>query len=120
VAYIEDEAEMIDLVRLILGRQGFSVLGANGGKDGVDLILKEKPELILLDLMMPDMDGWEVYHQIKSDDDTRNIPVIVISAKELNRDEARALQESVSTVMQKQGFEASRLIQEINTVVGRQ
>jgi DNA-binding response OmpR family regulator len=72
---------MIDLVRLILSRQGFTVLGANGGKEGVELILKEKPELILLDLMMPDMDGWDVYHQIKSDENTRDIPVIVITAK---------------------------------------
>jgi DNA-binding response OmpR family regulator len=81
VAYIEDEGEMIDLVRLILSRQGFTVLGANGGKEGVELILKEKPDLILLDLMMPDMDGWDVYHQIKSDEKTRDIPVIVVTAK---------------------------------------
>lgn len=81
VAYIEDESEMIDLVRLILGRQGFTVLGALGGKEGVELVQKEKPELILLDLMMPDLDGWDVYHQIKSDETTRDIPVIVITAK---------------------------------------
>jgi two-component system response regulator VicR len=81
LAYIEDEIEMIDLVRLILGRHGYTVLGASGGREGLDLVRKELPELILLDLMMPDMDGWEVYHQIKSDERTRDIPVIVITAK---------------------------------------
>jgi two-component system response regulator VicR len=81
LAYIEDEIEMIDLVRLILGRQGFTVLGANGGREGLDLVRKELPDLVLLDLMMPDMDGWDVYHQIKSEELTRDIPVIVITAK---------------------------------------
>jgi DNA-binding response OmpR family regulator len=81
LAYIEDEAEMIDLVRLILGRRGYTVLGANGGREGLNLVRKELPDLVLLDLMMPDMDGWDVYHQIKSEERTRDIPVIVITAK---------------------------------------
>jgi DNA-binding response OmpR family regulator len=81
LAYIEDEEEMIDLVRLILGRHGYTVLGANGGREGLELVRKELPDLVLLDLMMPDLDGWDVYHQIKSDEHTRDIPVIVITAK---------------------------------------
>jgi two-component system response regulator VicR len=78
---VEDEPEMIDLIRLILGRRGFEVKGANGGIEGLKMIRQEKPDLILLDLMMPDMDGWEVYQQIKADEATRNIPVIVVTAK---------------------------------------
>ncbi len=81
IAYVEDEVEMIDLVRLIVGRHGYTVLGANGGREGLELVRKELPDLVLLDLMMPDIDGWVVYHQIKSDERTRNIPVIVITAK---------------------------------------
>ncbi len=81
IAYIEDEVEMIDLVRLIVGRHGYTVMGANGGREGLELVRKEIPDLVLLDLMMPDIDGWDVYHQIKSDESTRNIPVIVITAK---------------------------------------
>jgi DNA-binding response OmpR family regulator len=91
LAYIEDEPEMIDLVSLILGRRGYTVLGANGGREGLNLIRKELPDLVLLDLMMPDMDGWDVYHQIKSDEITRNIPVIVITAKALNIDKVLGL-----------------------------
>ncbi len=78
---IEDEAEMIDLIRLILGRRGYEVLGANGGREGIEMIRTEKPDLVLLDLMMPDMDGWEVYQQMKADENTRHIPVIVVTAK---------------------------------------
>lgn len=58
--YIEDEEEMIDLVALVLGRRGYEVHGANGGRQGLDLVRRELPDLILLDLMMPDMDGWDV------------------------------------------------------------
>lgn len=78
---VEDEPEMIDLIRLILGRRGFEVKGANGGVEGLRMIREEKPDLVLLDLMMPDMDGWEVYQQIKADEKTRSIPVIVVTAK---------------------------------------
>lgn len=78
---IEDEPEMIDLMRLILGRRGYEVKGAVSGADGLRMIREEKPDLILLDLMMPEMDGWEVYQQIKADEKNRDIPVIVVTAK---------------------------------------
>ena len=78
---VEDEPEMIDLIRLILGRRGFDVKGAAGGVEGLKMIRQEMPDLVLLDLMMPDMDGWEVYQQMKADEKTKNIPVIVVTAK---------------------------------------
>jgi two-component system, OmpR family, response regulator VicR len=83
---VEDEQEMIDLIRLILGRRGFDVKGATGGKEGLRLVREEHPDLVLLDLMMPDMDGWEVYQQMKADEKTRDIPVIVVTAKAQNID----------------------------------
>jgi two-component system response regulator VicR len=88
---VEDEPEMIDLIRLILGRRGFDVKGANGGVEGLKMIHTEKPDLILLDLMMPDMDGWEVYQQIKADEKTRGIPVIVVTAKAQSIDKVLGL-----------------------------
>lgn len=81
IIYIEDDPEMIDLVTLILNRRGYTVKGAHGGKEGLELVMQDKPDLILLDLMMPDVDGWDVYQQIKADETTRAIPVIVITAK---------------------------------------
>ena len=78
---IEDEPEMIDLIRLILNRRGFEVKGANGGIEGLEMVRQDPPDLVLLDLMMPDMDGWEVYQQMKADEKTRDIPVIVVTAK---------------------------------------
>jgi DNA-binding response OmpR family regulator len=81
VVYIEDDPEMVDLVSLILNRQGYQVIGANGGREGLDLVKRAVPDLILLDLMMPDIDGWDVYQQLKSSEETRDIPVIIITAK---------------------------------------
>ena len=62
---------MIELIRLILGRRGFDVHGAPGGKEGLEMVREILPDLVLLDLMMPEMDGWEVYQQMKADDSTR-------------------------------------------------
>ena len=88
---IEDEPEMIDLIRLILGRRGFEVLGAAGGKEGLEKVRQAKPDLVLLDLMMPDMDGWEVYQQMKADESTKDIPVIVVTAKAQSIDKVLGL-----------------------------
>jgi two-component system response regulator VicR len=91
VVCVEDEPEMIDLVRLILGRKGYNVIGANGGIEGLETVRREVPDLILLDLMMPDMDGWEVYQQIKADPGLREIPVIVVTAKAQSIDKVLGL-----------------------------
>jgi two-component system response regulator VicR len=88
---IEDEPEMIDLIRLILGRKGFEVLGAGNGAEGLEIIRKKQPDLVLLDLMMPDMDGWEVYQQMKAGEKTRDIPVIVVTAKAQSIDKVLGL-----------------------------
>ncbi len=81
IIYIEDDPDMIDLVSLILNRRGYTVQGASGGVKGLELVMTEQPDLVLLDLMMPDLDGWDVYQQMKAHAKTRNIPVIVITAK---------------------------------------
>ncbi len=91
VVCVEDEPEMIDLMRLILSRKGFEVIGANGGVQGLQTIRAEKPDLVLLDLMMPEMDGWQVYQQLKADVSTADIPVIVVTAKAQNIDKVLGL-----------------------------
>ena len=91
IVCIEDEPEMIDLIQLILNRRGFDVHGAPGGKEGLNMVRELLPDLVLLDLMMPEMDGWEVYQQMKADESTRNIPVIVVTAKAQNIDKVLGL-----------------------------
>ena len=88
---IEDEPEMIDLIRLILSRRGFVVRGANSGEEALTIMHTEQPDLVLLDLMMPDMDGWEVYQRMKSDEATKKIPVIVVTARAQSIDKVLGL-----------------------------
>jgi DNA-binding response OmpR family regulator len=91
IVCIEDEPEMIELIRLILGRRGFDVHGASGGKEGLELVREMHPDLVLLDLMMPEMDGWEVYQQMKADTSIRDIPVVVVTARAQNIDKVLGL-----------------------------
>jgi len=92
IVCIEDEPETTNLVKLILAREGYEVLGANGGEAGLELVREELPDLILLDLMMPDMDGWQVYQHLKEQEATRDIPVIVVTAKVQSIDKVLGLQ----------------------------
>ncbi|NDJ62136.1 MAG: response regulator [Chloroflexi bacterium] len=81
VVCIEDELDMLELMRLILSRRGFEFVGAQGGREGLQTIERVQPDLILLDLMMPDIDGWEVYRQLKDDPNTTDIPVVIVTAR---------------------------------------
>jgi two-component system, OmpR family, response regulator VicR len=81
VVCIEDESEMIDLVSMILSREGYEVVGASGGLQGLQIVEDVQPGLVLLDLMMPDLDGWEVYQRLKSNPKTMDLPIIVITAR---------------------------------------
>jgi two-component system response regulator VicR len=89
VVYIEDDPEIINLVRLILSRHGFELIGAEGGRSGLLMVRQMHPDLVLLDLMLPDMDGWEVYRRMRTDEALKDIPVIIITVK-ANRAERRA------------------------------
>ena len=91
VVCIEDDPEMIDLVKLILARQGYEVIGAMGGREGLETVEGVRTDLVLLDLMMPDMDGWEVYQQMKSSETMRDIPVLVVTAKAQSIDKVLGL-----------------------------
>jgi two-component system, OmpR family, response regulator VicR len=88
---IEDEPEMIDLMRIILERKGFRVIGAVGGQQGLQALEEQTPDLILLDLMMPDVDGWEVFRQVRASPRLRDAPVIVVTAKAQSIDKVLGL-----------------------------
>jgi CheY-like chemotaxis protein len=192
VVCIEDEPEMIDLVKLILGRKGFELVGAVGGREGlkkvrgflfstglnlqsdleagslssdfqqefqnneiplsndVTITPKEdgsgwhindtereqtyvvekgietldiyapdlKPDLVLLDLMMPDMDGWEVYQKMKTDDDLKEIPVIVVTAKAQSIDKVLGLHIAKVEDYVTKPFGPQELLQAVNKVLG--
>lgn len=119
LVYIEDEQEMIDLVRLILNRKGYDVQGAIGGRSGLDMVRTELPALVLLDLMMPDMDGWDVFQQMKADESTRNIPVIVITAKAQSIDKVLGLHIAKVDDYISKPFSPQELVESVEKVIAK-
>jgi len=119
IVYIEDDSEMIDLVSLILNRQGYQVSGANGGRAGLDLVKRNSPDLILLDLMMPDIDGWDVYQQLRSNEETRDIPVIVITAKSQMIDRVLGLHIAKVDDYISKPFKPVELIESVTRILNR-
>ena len=120
VVCIEDEREMIDLVKLILGRKGFELVGALGGREGLETVRRLKPDLVLLDLMMPDMDGWEVYQQMKADDELKDTPVIVVTAKAQSIDKVLGLHIAKVDDYVTKPFGPQELLESVNKVLGLQ
>ncbi len=85
---IEDDAEMRGLIQVILERRGHHVISVKLGEAGLELLKSLKPDVLLLDLMLPDIDGWEIYHQMKADEELMSVPVIIVSAKSEEQDAA--------------------------------
>jgi CheY-like chemotaxis protein len=92
ILVVEDNMDNYELVRFVLERAGYDVFLAVNGRDGVAAARLQKPDLILMDLSMPEMDGWMATEKIKADIETREIPLYAITAHALPRDRFHALQ----------------------------
>lgn len=91
ILYVEDNDDNIYMLTNRLGRRGFTVLVATDGAQGVAMAASEQPELILMDLSLPVLDGWEATRRIKAAEATRHIPVIALSAHAMTGDREKAL-----------------------------
>jgi two-component system cell cycle response regulator DivK len=92
ILIVEDNMDNYELVRFVLERAGYDVFLAVNGRDGVDAARLQKPDLILMDLGLPEMDGWTASQKLKSDEATKSIPVYALSAHTLPQDRKRAMQ----------------------------
>jgi threonine synthase len=119
VAVVDDSVEARRLIRRILQSQGdFEIFEAVDGRDGIELILRERPDIVILDLMMPEMDGFAVLDILRSNPETANTPVIVATAKELTVNEKSRLQGQIQSLMQKGDFLNDEFLQEVRTLIG--
>jgi two-component system response regulator VicR len=114
---IEDEREMIDLFKIILGRRGYRVSGALGGEEGLQRAEELEPDLILLDLMMPVMDGWEVLQRMRANEKLQKIPVIIVTAKSQEIDRVLALHVAQVNDYVTKPFGPQELIDSVNRVL---
>jgi len=95
ILVVEDNMDNYELVRYVLERAGYDVFLAVNGRDGVDAARAQKPDLILMDLGLPEMDGWSAIEKLKSDDVTKNIPLYALTAHTLPHDRKRAIKAGV-------------------------
>lgn len=114
---IEDDPGMLELLHIILHRKGFEVSGASDGLEGLQKIHTLMPDLVLLDLMMKDIDGWEVYQQMKADETIRHIPVIIVTAKAQSIDKVLGLHVAKVADYITKPFSPTELIASINKVL---
>ena len=118
ILIIEDEKDIVKMLDYNLKKEGFRALSANNGEDGLDMARKENPDLVLLDLMLPEMDGLDVCKAIKNDTKTAHIPIIILTAKAQEADKVVGLELGADDYVTKP-FSPRELIARIKAVLRR-
>ena len=116
VLMIDDEANARKMVKLLLEREGYQVFTAANGQEGLLLAKVERPQVILLDLMMPKMTGHDTLRRLREDEDTRRIPVIIVSARSHEQDIAASFRQGVVSYIEKP-YETQDLLQKIQVAL---
>jgi len=112
----DDEPDIVTIVEMILRSQGYDVLKAANGLEALELAERHNPDLILLDIMMPDMDGWEVLRLLHVDPSTAEIPVAMISAKTGSRAKITSMQEGAVDYITKP-FDSRELLTKVREIL---
>ncbi len=115
VLIIEDDANIAELIRLYLEKDGFAVTLASDGRRGVDTFFNIRPDIVLLDIMLPEMDGWEVCREIRKNDKT---PIIMLTAKDETSDKVTGLELGADDYISKP-FDMKEVIARIHAVLRR-
>jgi DNA-binding response OmpR family regulator len=119
VVWIEDDPELLRLAQLVLGHKGYEVVTVSDSQQGFETVRREKPDVVLLDLMMPGVDGWAIYNQIKAAPELKGTPVIVVTAKAQAADKALALHLAKVDGYLTKPYEQSQLINLLEQVLKR-
>jgi two-component system alkaline phosphatase synthesis response regulator PhoP len=118
ILVVDDEIYIVHILDFSLGMEGYEVVTALDGEQALEKLKTEKPDLIVLDIMMPKLDGYEVCKAIKSDPETRQIPVILLSAKGRNVDQKMGFDVGADDYITKP-FSPRKLVERINQLLGQ-
>jgi CheY-like chemotaxis protein len=117
VLIVEDEPTNREMMRRMLKREGWAVIEAENGRAGLERVAERQPNLILLDLMMPEMDGFEFVAELHKTEEWRSIPVVVVTAKSLTDQDRLRLDGYVEKIFQKESFSDDKLLAEVSDLV---
>ncbi len=118
ILLIDDSPTIVKMLEIILEEEGFEAVSANDGISGIKIAEDEKPDLIILDIMLPGMDGYEVCEKIKINQDTKNIPVIMLTGKDMGDDFDKAMEKKADWYIVKP-YDAAHLLKVINKLIDK-
>ncbi|HEY8738690.1 MAG TPA: response regulator [Candidatus Dormibacteraeota bacterium] len=116
ILVVDDDPQNIRLIKAMLKPFNMEVMVADGGKAGLEIAMKKKPDLIILDLMMPDVDGFEVVSKLREDPAAAQIPILIYTAKNITSEDRERLQGNIQTIIQKGDFGKDRFLEMINNL----
>jgi len=118
VLVVDDDPDALDLAVAMIEDSGYDIQTAGNGREALDAIARRRPDVIILDLMLPEMDGFEVVHRMSLNPDWRSIPVILLTARDLSHEERRALDIGTARIIQKGSFSRDELLAEVRLAIG--
>jgi DNA-binding response OmpR family regulator len=118
IMIVEDEESLLKLESILLSAKGYSVTGVRDGKSALEEICSHKPDLVLLDIMLPLLDGFEVCRRIKENPETGMIPVVMLTARKNSQDRARGLEAGADAYITKP-FKSVEVIETIESLLKR-
>jgi DNA-binding response OmpR family regulator len=118
VLVADDDRDILDLLAFRLGRAGYEVVSASDGEEALRLAVERKPDLAVLDVMMPKLDGYEVTRRMRADESTKRIPVILLTARVQEHDVARGFEVGADDYMKKP-FSPAELRARVQAIIGR-
>lgn len=119
IAVIEDQPDIVDLLELILTRNNYKVLRAYDGDEGLQMVREHKPDVVLLDLMIPGLDGWKFHKALREDPEISHIPVIYVTARASQEERLRALEQEGAAAYIIKPFSPRELIETIEHVLAQ-
>jgi CheY-like chemotaxis protein len=118
ILLVDDEPANLQLLEAVLQPAGFTTIRASGGKDGIELARTKQPHLILLDLMMPEVTGFDVVEALRGDASTRSIPIMVLTAKQLTNEDKKQLNGHVAAVLERNSLAGHELVSWLHQLTG--